>query len=153
MNGVSDQNVICLEQTSPSYSGLKREIVEVVFGTPSKNCSGMGICMVARPYSSFLQRIICPSVLSKATCLNNQTVRFEFHRNDMSSAIIIQRFLDPYFLIEEPFALPVYLARKWSLDRRWAAPGAYPLIYQDNTWYINCKLDFAKPNTDFIIKT
>lgn len=152
MNCVSPQSVKETEQISLLISGLKKEIVEVVFGTPSKNCTGMGICMVARPNSAFLKRIICPSVLSRASCLNKQSVSFEFHRDDIDPVVIMQRFLQPIFLIEEPFMLPDYLVRKWSLETRWIAQGAYPLTFQDNTWRITCKLDHSVRSSGLALK-
>jgi hypothetical protein len=142
MNCASPQSVEESRQTSPLCgAGMKKEIVEVVFGTPSKNCTGMGICMVARPNTSILRRIICPSVLSNALLVDRQTIGFEFHRDNMNPAMIMQRFIHPYFMVEEPFMLPVYLVRRWSLETPWVAAGAYPLNFQNNIWRIICRLD------------
>ncbi len=109
----------------------------------------MGICMVAKRNSSIMQRIICPSVLSSIKYVSQHTVSFEFDRDDLDPAIIMRRFLDPFFLVEESFALPIYLVRKWSLNTRWVSAGVYPVLFQDNSWRIQFNLDYSCKRASF----
>lgn len=138
-------SVMGIEQKTHLVSAFKKEIVEVVFGTPSRNCTGMGICMVARPNTGLLQRVECPGVVSTVSYQNEQIV-FEFHHRDIGPNIIKQRFLGPYFLVEEPFMLPLYIVRRWSLPTQWIASGVYPLFYQNDIWRIICRIDAPSPH-------
>jgi hypothetical protein len=142
MNCAPPLSVMGIEQKSRLDSVYKKEVVEVIFGTPSKNCAGMGVCMVARPNTRLLQRVVCPGVLSTLSYQHEQIV-FEFQYRHINPIVIKQRFLEPCFWVEEPFMLPLYLVRKWSLPTRWIAPGAYPIFYQNDIWRITCRMDVS----------
>lgn len=111
-----------------------REVeMEVVFGTPSKNCSGTGICMIA---SLFPQEytIPCPHAPAIIHCVPNQELVFRFRKHRLCDRAAQAYFSAGFFLVEEPFALPQRLIRQWALPIDTIPPGRYLLEEYSGEW-------------------
>ena len=111
-----------------------REVeMEVVFGTPSKNCSGTGICMIAsRLPQGYL--ISCPHARVIIHCIPNQELVFRFRKNRLCDRVAQAYFSAGYFLVEESFALPQRLIRQWGLPVDKIPPGRYLLEESSREW-------------------
>ena len=111
-----------------------REVeMEVVFGTPSKNCSGTGICMIAsRLPQGYL--ISCPHAHVIIHCIPNQELVFRFRKNRLCDRVAQAYFSAGYFLVEESFALPQRLIRQWGLPVDKIPPGRYLLEEYSREW-------------------
>jgi len=107
--------------------------VEVVFGTPSKHCSGSGICMVT---SAPLVRttITCPHAPARLRKVPGEGLVFLFAKKHINTDALMAYFVSPYFLVEEPFALPRRLAKYWHLPLSWVPPGCYDLEAYRYEW-------------------
>lgn len=114
---------------APATASLKVRS-EVVFGTPSKNCSGNGICMLTQHRMSGSLSGPCP----KAQCwlqLNpaRQEAILEFDRNELSEQILEKYFATTHFYMEEAVNIPLSLSKHWKPGGRISFfSGCYPAI-------------------------
>lgn len=103
---------------------------EVVFGTPSKNCSGNGICMLTQHRTSSLLTGPCP----KEECwirINTATeeVFLEFDSNTLSGAALQKHFAASCFYMEEAVRIPLSISKKWKIRGVISLnSGSYPII-------------------------
>ncbi|MFN0015207.1 MAG: hypothetical protein ACKVU2_11725 [Saprospiraceae bacterium] len=106
---------------------------EVVFGTPSKHCSGNGICMVSyRPLR--LTAIRCPHAPARIRRVPGEGLVFLFAKEHINTDELLAYFSDQYFLVDESFALPTQLVRIWQLDSLWIPSGHYALEEYTREW-------------------
>ena len=114
----------------------------VVFGTPSKNCQGSGICMVAKP--AFTERIACRHVDAFVSSPSAGTLWFRFPASKAEHRALAER----YFRVEEAFVIPGWLLAKSSMKSAVINPGSYPVLNTaDGRWVIfcvDCSGDFGK---------
>ena len=122
-----------------------REVeMEVVFGTPSKNCSGTGICMIAsRLPQGYL--ISCPHAPVIIHCIPNQELVFRFRKNRLSDSAVQAYFSAGFFPVEEAFTLPQKLIRLWALPIDTIPPGRYLLEEYSREWRIYFSLQPDNP--------
>ena len=112
-----------------------REVeMEVVFGTPSRNCSGTGICMIASRLPQGTQ-IPCPHVLAIIHCdpAGHELV-FRFRKQRLSDLVVQKYFSSSIFQVEEAFSLPQRLIRMWDLPIGSIPPGRYFLEEYSREW-------------------
>lgn len=115
-------------------AALIREVeMEVVFGTPSKNCSGAGICLIANRFPQGYA-IPCPHAPALLHCLPGQELVFRFRKRRLSEPTRLAFFTQGYFQVDEPFCLPKRLVRLWNLNQEWIAPGRYVLEEYAQEW-------------------
>ncbi|MBK7936604.1 MAG: hypothetical protein IPJ82_05730 [Lewinellaceae bacterium] len=106
---------------------LIREVeMEVVFGTPSKNCDGAGVCLLTNRLPRTRQ-IPCPHAPAIIHYPPGRELIFRFRKRYLDSRILDTYFNDERFLVEEAFRFPLPLARQWQLPVRWIKPGLYML--------------------------
>ena len=107
--------------------------MEVVFGTPSKNCSGSGICMISsrlpREYS-----IPCPHAPVIIHYVPNQELVFRFRKQHLSDKAVQAYFSAGLFRVEESFSLPQRLVQLWALPVNQISPGRYLLEEYSGEW-------------------
>ena len=106
---------------------------EVVFGTPSKNCSGNGICMLSQHRLDSPLSGPCP----KTQCwvrINpvRQAVYLEFDSHALTEEMMQKYFATPHFLMEEAVRIPLSISKKWGIRGRIILQcGHYPILKQD----------------------
>jgi hypothetical protein len=111
---------------------------EVVFGSPSQNCLGTGICMVMHRLPR-LYTIRCPHASAWFSYEEGGLLlRFPKHRVQDEKALTL--FESPWFWVEECFKLPLYMSRRLLLPSTWGAAGLYRIEQDRYNWYINVGL-------------
>lgn len=118
----------------PRGAALVREVeMEVVFGTPSKNCSGAGICLIANR-SPYWQTIPCPHAPAIIHYPPGPELVFRFRKRYLSPETELAFFRRDFFVIEEAFRLPQRLVRQWNLSAEWIQPGHYAVEEYSQEW-------------------
>ncbi|MEQ1744483.1 MAG: hypothetical protein ABMA02_03590 [Saprospiraceae bacterium] len=106
---------------------------EVVFGTPSKYCSGNGICMVSyRPLR--LTDISCPHAPVRIRRVPGEGLVFLFAKEHLTNETLRPYFSGNLFVVEERFALPMQLVKAWQLTSSWVPPGVYGMEEYTREW-------------------
>ena len=114
--------------------------MEVVFGTPSKNCEGSGICMLAYyPHAGF-KGLRCPKGIAHVSVTPAKSLQFRFLKAEQADARGRAHFEGGCFLVEEPFYIPRKLVRQWGLPSSWAAPGRYPVWDKGDMWSVQIEV-------------
>lgn len=107
--------------------------MEVVFGTPSKNCSGAGVCLIAGRFPEGY-KIACSHAPARIHFLPGNELVFRFRKHALNNRIIQRYFKANSFLVEEPFQLPRQLVDQWSLPVQNIAAGQYPVQEFAQEW-------------------
>lgn len=127
-----------------SGATLIREVeMEVVFGTPSKNCSGAGICLIANRFPKGYA-IACPHAPASIHLVSSRELVFRFRKRSLSETAVARFFNRRYFQVEESFLLPKHLVRMWRLSAASVNPGQYLLEEYSQEWrlYFPLQPDF-----------
>lgn len=126
----------------PSLSmqrSLLHEIkMEVVFGTPSQNCIGSGVCMVMSRLPR-TQALHCPHAPAWISYQSGR-LDFRFRKNEVLREDAIRRFGSPFFLVNEAFCLPRLATRPLGLPSAWVSPGVYSIEHTALDWIIGFNL-------------
>ncbi len=110
--------------------------MEVIFGTPSRNCEGSGICMVTERLPGG-HTVPCPHARVIIYCdIENRELVFRFPRRYVTEQIERRFFSDSFFLVEEPFPIPLRLRRKWGIEGKYVPQGQYPIERYSTEWRI-----------------
>jgi len=110
--------------------------VEVVFGTPSRNCEGSGICMVTERFP-IGYTVPCPHTRAIIYCdTESRELVFRFPRRHVTEQIERRFFAGSFFVVEEPFPIPLRLRRKWGIEGKCVPQGRYPLECYSVEWRI-----------------
>jgi len=129
------QNQNRLLPSLPLRSALRQEIkMEVVFGTPSQNCIGSGVCMVMSRLPR-AQVLPCPHAPAWISYQPGRLV-FRFQKTEVLREDSIRRFSTPFFLVNEAFYLPRIAARQLGLPSSCVPPGVYALEQTAKDWII-----------------
>lgn len=107
--------------------------MEVVFGTPSRNCAGAGICMIANRFPQGYM-IPCPHAPAIIYCIPGQELVFRFRKHHLCDRAVQAYFSAGDFLVEEDFALPQRLIRQWGLPAEKIPPGRYSMEEYSREW-------------------
>lgn len=103
---------------------------QVVFGTPSRNCSGSGICKVYTIHGAKKLDISCEMVKVSLRIVNAHLFLF-FPQSACSEQLIQQQFANDNFRVEEDFDLPSWLSRKFGSPAVYVPCGNYPVQVQN----------------------
>ena len=119
---------------APSTCYPVREVeMEVVFGTPSKNCAGAGVCLIANR-SAYWQTIACPHAPVIIHYLPEGQLVFRFRKRHLRSEAFSPFFQGEEFQVDEAFLLPQRLQRLWNLETDRIPAGRYPLEEYSREW-------------------
>lgn len=99
---------------------------QVVFGTPSRNCSGSGICKVYTIHGAKHLNISCEMVKVSLRLVNAQLL-LSFPELACSAQLLQQHFTNEDFRVEERFYLPSWLSRKFGSSAVFVPCGNYPV--------------------------
>lgn len=111
---------------------------EVVFGSPSQNCLGTGICMVMHRLPKEYT-IRCPHAPAWFS-YEEGGLLLRFSKQGVQDERVLAMFDSPWFWVEERFKLPLYMSRRLLLPAIWGAAGLYRIEQDRNNWYINVGL-------------
>ena len=128
-----------LQPSLPPQLMLRQEVrMEVVFGTPSQNCIGSGVCMVMSrlPRTRVLP---CPHAPARVSYQSERLV-FRFSKSEVTRKDALKHFGSSFFLVNEPFSLPVLAKRHLGLPGVWVQAGLYPIEQTAQDWIIGFKL-------------
>ncbi len=108
----------------------------VIFGTPSRNCTGSGICMVSSLQTLRRKRYPCDHVMAYlGQGINGElTIRIPF--TAVPEALRRQFFRDKIFKVDETFQIPPWLTSPWGKYRIYIPPGRYEIQKSADSWII-----------------
>lgn len=113
---------------------------QVVFGTPSRNCSGSGICKVYTIHGAKRLNISCEMVKVCLTLSKNQ-LYLSFSKSACSEQLIQQQLTSGQFEIEENFELPSWLNRKFKSPALYVPKGSYPLQLKNGFFWLSLSVE------------
>jgi hypothetical protein len=108
--------------------------MEVVFGAPSQNCIGSGVCMVMNRLPR-QQQLPCPHAPTWISFERGLLV-FRFSKAEVVRQDAISRFDAPWFLVQESFHVPLYTSRHLGLPSQWIRPGLYAIEETAKDWLL-----------------
>lgn len=151
--------VSTLGNTDPENLGISNEslpnqrkvgiLLQVVFGSPSRLCAGSGVCRVFPETVNISDSWLCPVWAGRLNWLAScRSLQLSFSLEQFTSAEINKWFPNGWFLIEEAFPLPLWLASILGEQNYLIPAGCYPCEIQD-TVTINLKIakQVTKPST------
>lgn len=115
------------------FAGQKRPKIinsQVIFGTPSRDCSGSGICKIYTIHAAKRLQIACEMVPARLA-VSDQDLLISFSEADCTESLRQKQFRGIHFWIEEAFQLPVWLAQKLDIPATVIPSGGY-LIQRKN---------------------
>ncbi len=116
--------------------------MEVVFGTPSQNCIGSGVCMIMNRLPRH-QQLRCPHAPAWVSFKAGKLV-FRFSKSEVFREDAISRFDGPWFFVQESFQVSRYLMRHWDLPSQQVLPGLYAIEETSKDWFLIFSLQHGK---------
>ncbi|MCS6929732.1 MAG: hypothetical protein NZM43_09565 [Saprospiraceae bacterium] len=124
---VSIGEVARLPDLGPVSVPIREAEVEVIFGTPSRNCEGSGICMVTGRFPNGYT-VSCPHAPAIIYCeQEREELVVRFQKRHLTEAVLKRLTESEMFLVEEPFCIPRQLVQRWGLPNRYIPAGRYPV--------------------------
>jgi hypothetical protein len=103
---------------------------QVIFGTPSRDCSGSGICKIYTIHATKRLQIACEMVPARLA-VSDKDLHIFFSEADCTESLRQKQFRGMHFWLEEAFQLPVWLAQKLDIPAAFIPAGGY-LIQRKN---------------------
>lgn len=119
---------------------ISETAAEVIFGTPSKYCQGVGICRILSRAPKWAQ-LTCPHVPAHLSLSASGWLRLRFDRGSMPEPVARRYFGQPFFQIDEPCALPSRFRLLPHTAPCILQPGLYPILQTEKDWIIVLKTD------------
>ncbi|MEQ1745641.1 MAG: hypothetical protein ABMA02_09455 [Saprospiraceae bacterium] len=111
-----------------------REVeMEVVFGTPSQSCTGLGVCAIINRHPQ-VELIPCPHAPAIIHFDPGHEIVFRFRKQRLPDRVVQVYFSSNFFVVEEAFSLPQRLVRLWGLPVGSIHPGRYSLEEYSREW-------------------
>ena len=101
----------------------KKVKTEMILGSPSSGCQGVGICRVMA-YGE-MKTYKCPKVTAWLTVTKNGNMRVSFWKSEMDSRFVKRHFGWMLFQVYEAYELPGGIALALGLDEALVRPGIY----------------------------
>jgi hypothetical protein len=98
------------------YAPVQEIVTEIVFGTPSKNCEGVGICRMLGPNYIGDRQILCPhapAYLGLDVVRNVMTVRFP--KIHITRQMVARHFYKRLFKVTESYRVPARFTRAFGI--------------------------------------
>ena len=112
-------------QSQNLHSGQKVR-ADVVLGSPSANCSGVGICRVMARGAG--PEITCPKVPTLVSFTKAGKIRFEFDKKSMEGRYMRRHFRWALFQVFEHYIIPHSVLGAVKLEKRTINPGIYSVL-------------------------
>lgn len=119
----------------PIQDYISETAVEVIFGTPSKYCQGIGICRILSKAPKFIQ-LSCPHVPAHLSLSASGWLRLRFNRGTIPESLAQQYFGQPFFQVDEPCPLPLRFRLPQHTAPSILLPGLYPILQTEESWII-----------------
>ncbi|MBK9337939.1 MAG: hypothetical protein IPM98_15900 [Lewinellaceae bacterium] len=103
---------------------------DVVLGSPSANCGGVGICRVMASGENL--DVKCPRVATWVSVTEEGKMRFEFEKASMEGRYMRRHFRWLLFQVFEPYLVPHSLLRSQKIEQRTIRPGIYQVWEVDD---------------------
>jgi hypothetical protein len=104
--------------------GIQKKIkTEIILGSPSSGCQGVGICRVMAYGDS--RKYKCPKVTAWLTLMKNGTLRFSFLKSEMEPKFVKRHFGWMLFQVYESYELPGGIMLALGLEEAVVRPGIY----------------------------
>ena len=116
---------------------------QVVFGTPSRDCSGSGICKVYTIHAAKRLNISCEMVRVRFA-LQGMDLQLCFSEQECTDQLIKKHFCNDHFLVAEHFQLPGWLSRKLDIQAAFIPNGSYPIKHRNGFIWLNLPLIFVE---------
>jgi len=100
---------------------------QVVFGTPSRDCSGSGICKLYTIHAAKHLNISCEMVRARLA-LSDEHLQLSFSEALCSERLLMQHFSNAHFAMDENFVLPSWLSHKFQRLAGFVSHGEYPVL-------------------------
>lgn len=130
-----------LQYSLPAVGKSIRIHAEVIFGSPSKNCDGYGVCvLVSQIYAQQYKCASCPCLLTYEK--KGDLIVLELRKEQVPTLMAV-KFLDhrSSFLVEENYQLPRMLVKEMGLKGTYAIlKGGYLIIESKLKWKIQIPL-------------
>lgn len=130
-----------LQYALPAAGKSIRIHAEVIFGSPSKNCDGYGVCvLVSQIYAQQYKCASCPCLIIYEK--KEDLIVLEL-RKDQVPTLMAVKFLDnrSLFLVEENYQLSRMLVKEMGLKGAYAIQkGHYTIIESNVKWSIQIPL-------------
>jgi len=104
---------------SPNNTGPAQEVeLSIVFGTPSKNCEGIGICrMLDAKYMAGIV-IKCPHVPGFLSLEAERGVlSIRFPKKFLTSQMVARHFCKRLFKVTESYRVPAHISRAFGIKK------------------------------------
>ena len=113
-------------------------MLEVVFGTPSKQCKGLGICMIVEPKYLKGMATECPHFPGYFQMdTGRKMLLVRFNRMYLSSQMISRHFSGGLFKVTEPYKVLGRFCRMLGVDGGlMIEEGEYQLVQSGADWIV-----------------
>jgi hypothetical protein len=135
-----------LQKSSFTKDTHKQQAIkaDVVFGSPTKRCVGIGICQV-NPYRSgkaVNEHIPCCQQVETLIHRSGTSDRLHFHfsRKKICKKMIAQQFAYSRFRIPDPLMLPDWLTEALELSAEQLLPGVYPVVFGEESIEVSIRI-------------
>lgn len=112
---------------------------DVVLGSPSARCNGVGICRVMG--AGEFPDCPCPRIETLLLPNAEGRIRFAFEKARLSADQFELHFQSGFFQVEEPYRLSPRLCKQLGWKSGWIQPGLYPIWESDQRFIV----DFQAP--------
>ena len=113
-------------------------ILEVVFGTPSKQCRGLGICMIVEPKYLKGMATECPHFPGYFQLdAGRKMLLARFNRYFLSSQMIARHFSGGLFKVTEAYKVPGRICRRMGTANGLViGEGVYEVLREGDDWVV-----------------
>lgn len=118
-----------------AFASIQRTRTDVILGSPSANCSGVGICRVLAHGAVGSSGVVCPRVKAWLSVTASGKLRFEFEKNSLSEETLRKHFSWMLFQVLEPCVIPYRLLRYRTISQRTIRPGVYQ-VWDTGTYLV-----------------
>ena len=108
---------------------------EVVLGSPSANCAGVGICRVMALGEN--AGLSCPTVPALISITEEGKLRLEFQKSSMEGRFMRRHFRWSLFQVFEPYLVPYHILGHTKLEQRTIRPGIYQVWEVEDTLIVD----------------
>jgi hypothetical protein len=118
--------------TSNAIQKADRICSDVVLGSPSSNCNGVGICrvMVAGDRTPSMS---CPSISTWLSKNAQGRLQMNFPKQYLDRACLNRHFAWYLFTVAEPYRLSPRLCSALGITDPWIKPGIYRVFESEET--------------------
>jgi hypothetical protein len=123
-----------------------RVSAEVVFGSPSKNCDGYGVCMLTSTGLLSSLSLRCPvTACELEISMDHLQMKLEIGKHVVADSVANRYFRKSCFWLEEDYKFSRMMSEKWGRTGRFKiSAGEYSITSTDDKWIIYFQLQVIK---------